>query len=660
MFEATHATLLRLYREGLIDGVRVDHVDGLADPPGYCRRLRARLDALAGAAAGGCAARSRLARRREDPRRRRAPARRLGGGRHQRLRLHGRGERAAARRCGRSHVARLCGASQRAPGRLRRSRRPRHDATCWSTRFTAQLDAVVGVAASHRHGRCWRRATSRRPRSAARWWRCSRISRCIAAMASARDREAARAGGRGSDEGGAVRPIIRRSHCSSAGLARRRHPEAARPLSAAERAARGEGGRGHRLLSLRRAAVAQRGRCRHASLQHRRAGVPRGMPARREHFPDAMLATATHDHKRGEDVRARLAVLSEIAGEWESAVRRWLALNAPHRRNGDRPMPSPGDEAMLYQMIVGAWPVEAFDAARTTPSGWPAGSSRRCARPSWRPTGTRRTWSTRMRARSFLYTIMADDGFCAEARDVCADRIGPAGAVNGLTQTLLKLTAPGVPDFYQGAEFWDQSLVDPDNRRPVDFAARVDALKSAAAAGTTRGALARRTREAGGDPARPGLAPGDADTVCARRLSAHRGDGSAWRHTSSPSPRSQGEAHAVVVVPQLSMSAAAGRERSDLHPGRGLARHDAACCPTRSPDRALRDQDRRRRSPASRTAACRVADRARRVSRRAAGDQVALSLAIAGRGLRAAQRRRRHWAPRRRSPASRSDRRGPA
>ena len=63
------------------------------------------------------------------------------------------------------------------------------------------------------------------------------------------------------------------------------------------------------------------------------------------------------------------------------------------------------------------------------------------------------------------------------------DRIGPAGAVNGLAQTLLKLTVPGVPDFYQGAEFWDQSLVDPDNRRPVDFTARVDALKSAATAG---------------------------------------------------------------------------------------------------------------------------------------------------------------------------------
>ncbi len=81
-----------------------------------------------------------------------------------------------------------------------------------------------------------------------------------------------------------------------------------------------------------------------------------GCLERRQHFPDAMLATATHDHKRGEDVRARLAVLSEIPEEWQRAVRGWFAMNAPHRRDG--PMPSPGDEAMLYQMIVAAWPLD--------------------------------------------------------------------------------------------------------------------------------------------------------------------------------------------------------------------------------------------------------------------------------------------------------------
>ncbi len=82
-----------------------------------------------------------------------------------------------------------------------------------------------------------------------------------------------------------------------------------------------------------------------------------------------------------------------------------------------------------------------------------------------------------------------------------ARRIGPAGALNGLAQTLLKLTVPGVPDFYQGAEFWDLSLVDPDNRRPVDFTRRIEALREAASAGRAGGVLAGWESEAGGDPA---------------------------------------------------------------------------------------------------------------------------------------------------------------
>ncbi len=198
---------------------------------------------------------------------------------------------------------------------------------------------------------------------------------------------------------------------------------------------------------------------------------------RRRHFPDAMLATATHDHKRGEDVRARLAVLSEIPDEWERVVRRWFELNARHRRVGDGPMPSPGDEAMLYQMIVGAWPVDTTELKEYTDrlAEWQLKALREAKLAT--------DWDApnldyEDAARSFLYGIMADaDGFAAEAVRF-ARRIGPAGAVNGLAQTLLKLTVPGVPDFYQGTEYWDQSLVDPDNRRPVDFARRIDALEA--------------------------------------------------------------------------------------------------------------------------------------------------------------------------------------
>jgi malto-oligosyltrehalose synthase len=196
--------------------------------------------------------------------------------------------------------------------------------------------------------------------------------------------------------------------------------------------------------------------------------------ARREHFPDAMLATATHDHKRGEDVRARLAVLSEIPLEWEHAVRRWFEMNSSHRRIGETPMPSPADEAMLYQIIVGAWPTDAVELPDYTErlAGWQLKALREAKLATdW----TAPDLEYEDAARSFLYTIMADDGFIAEA-STFAQRIGPAGAVNGLTQTLLKLTVPGVPDIYQGAEFWDQSMVDPDNRRPVEFARRIAAL----------------------------------------------------------------------------------------------------------------------------------------------------------------------------------------
>ena len=196
-----------------------------------------------------------------------------------------------------------------------------------------------------------------------------------------------------------------------------------------------------------------------------------------------MLATATHDHKRGEDVRARLAVLSEIPDEWRQAVLRWKQLNAPHRRFTNGPMPSPGDEAMLYQMIVGAWPTEMT----TTDTNGLHNFTERLA--AWQLKAMREAklatdWSApdldyEDAARSFLYTIMSDtDNFVKQAADV-AHRIGPAGAVNGMAQTLLKLTVPGVPDFYQGTEFWDLSLVDPDNRRPVDFTLRRSLLMEA-------------------------------------------------------------------------------------------------------------------------------------------------------------------------------------
>ncbi|MDE8346092.1 MAG: malto-oligosyltrehalose synthase [Acidocella sp.] len=198
---------------------------------------------------------------------------------------------------------------------------------------------------------------------------------------------------------------------------------------------------------------------------------------RARRLPGAMLATATHDHKRGEDTRARLAVLSEIPAEWAAALARWMRLNNIIRRESG---PSPADEIMLYQSLVGAWPLgltgldnAGMEAFTARVSAWQIKSIREAKLVSeWAAPNEdyehacneflRRTLDT---SRPILAEIIA-----------FADRLGAAGAVNGLAQTLMRLTAPGVPDLYQGCEYWDQSLVDPDNRRPVDFAARQASL----------------------------------------------------------------------------------------------------------------------------------------------------------------------------------------
>jgi (1->4)-alpha-D-glucan 1-alpha-D-glucosylmutase len=203
----------------------------------------------------------------------------------------------------------------------------------------------------------------------------------------------------------------------------------------------------------------------------------RRMGERLAAFPHAMLATATHDHKRGEDVRARLAVLSEIPQDWAEAVERWIALSQASRAAAaDDLMPSGGDLAMLFQIIVGAWPhgLEITDQA-----GLAAFADRIAAwqRKALREAKVHSDWSApdetyeRAAADTIAWLFGGGSALLAELA-AFARRIAAAGAANGLAQMLVKLTAPGVPDIYQGREYWDLSLVDPDNRSAVDFAAR--------------------------------------------------------------------------------------------------------------------------------------------------------------------------------------------
>jgi (1->4)-alpha-D-glucan 1-alpha-D-glucosylmutase len=177
-------------------------------------------------------------------------------------------------------------------------------------------------------------------------------------------------------------------------------------------------------------------------------------------WPRTMLATSTHDTKRSEDVRARLDLLSEIPERWAQAVHRWAVRNARHRR-GD--WPDRNAEYLFYQTLVGAWPIEM---GRLTAYMEKAAREAK-AHTSW--TSPNEVYDAALRA--FVEGAMADLAFTVDVETFVAPLIA-AGRVNSLAQTLLKLTAPGIPDIYQGTELWDLSLVDPDNRRPVDYALR--------------------------------------------------------------------------------------------------------------------------------------------------------------------------------------------
>lgn len=204
---------------------------------------------------------------------------------------------------------------------------------------------------------------------------------------------------------------------------------------------------------------------------------------RGERFPDELLATATHDHKRGEDARVRLAVLSEMPEEWAAAVRSWRAMNAELRlTTPDGTTPDPVDELMLYQTLVGAWPLHlAADDAQGLAalcervSRWQVKALREAKRHTrWIAQNEPYEAGCKAFAEALL-TAARGGGFRASLAELVA-RIAPAGCLNGLSQTVLRLTTPGVPDLYQGTELWDFSLVDPDNRAPVDFDARRTAL----------------------------------------------------------------------------------------------------------------------------------------------------------------------------------------
>ncbi|MDN5279248.1 MAG: (1-_4)-alpha-D-glucan 1-alpha-D-glucosylmutase [Clostridiales bacterium] len=182
-------------------------------------------------------------------------------------------------------------------------------------------------------------------------------------------------------------------------------------------------------------------------------------------WPLTMLGSSTHDTKRCEDVRARINLLSEIPDKWFSNVKKWAKNNAGYKTSG---FPDANTEYLLYQTLVGCWPIERERISRYMEK-------------AVREAKVHSNWfdpnlEFETSLMSFIERIYADENFISSLETFVKPLIMP-GRINSLAQLTLKLTAPGVPDIYQGTERWDNSLTDPDNRRPVDFQTSYEILQ---------------------------------------------------------------------------------------------------------------------------------------------------------------------------------------
>jgi len=190
-------------------------------------------------------------------------------------------------------------------------------------------------------------------------------------------------------------------------------------------------------------------------------GVCRQM---QQNWPTTMLATSTHDSKRSEDVRARINLITEIPEEWRQAVEQWAQINQKHKRSG---VPDRNTEYFLYQTLLGAWPIETERVLASMEKA----TREAKLRTSWKDPNPMYD----ERFREFITSILDDNEFVRSLESFVAPLVEP-GRIGSLAQILVKFTAPGVPDIYQGNEIWNLALVDPDNRRPVDYNLRRDLL----------------------------------------------------------------------------------------------------------------------------------------------------------------------------------------
>lgn len=496
VFEATHGKLFELIEKGVVQGVRVDHIDGLANPRAYCRKLRRRIDRLT--APLGIrhfpiyVEKILLA---DES----LPASWLVDGttgydflEDVSLLLH--------ERMGEAHLralwASISGRSADFAHEVYQARRHvlRHS-------LAADLDRLVNdltlLASRNPDTRDYTRRTLERT-----------LVELIAhfpvyrtyAGAGGRDRQDDGVFGKALD---AARPHLPSSHEPllqqlslwlggipprklPPGDERRQHQTILtrfQQLTSPVAAKAVEDTAGYRAgVLLSRYEVGAESDCFSTPI----GGFHRRCIDRQNQFPHSLVTTATHDCKRGEDTRARLAVLSERASWFRDQLHTWRHLASALRSTGTIYAPTPGDEAILYQTLLGSWPLGL------SVDDQPGVSDYLQRLLDWQQKALREAklatgWQDsdeeyEKGCRTFLTQLLtAEDG--QPLRQSLADAaasIAPAGALNSFTQCLLRMTTPGIPDLYQGTEWWDFSLVDPDNRRPVDFAARQQGLRELA------------------------------------------------------------------------------------------------------------------------------------------------------------------------------------
>ncbi|WP_437882958.1 malto-oligosyltrehalose synthase [Pseudomonas sp. LRF_L74] len=497
VFEATHGKIFELIEQGLIDGLRIDHIDGLANPRAYCRRLRRRVQSLTG-------------KRPQALQQAHLPI----------------------------FVEKILGAGERLPGDwkvdgttgyefMNQVSLLQHD-PCGEQPLSALWHALSGRPADFlaevREARQLLLATAlagdleevaqgllqvARGDIATRDLTLGAIRRALlelisnfpvyrtyagAAARSEQDRRCFQQALAGAHEhlGEADRPLLAHLDRWLGGQRLRDVPP-----GPARRLRQKVLTRFQQLTSPTAAKAVEDTACYRSGVLLSRYDVgfdPQHFSApasafhtacgeRAARLPRNLLATATHDHKRGEDTRARLAVLSERAGWYAERVRHWLGLGTRLCRDLDgETAPSAADQALLFQALLGSWPLE-LSAEDNEGLGNYAERLAGWQEKALREAKLKSTWNTPNEAyesacRNYLDSLLRTERG-HELRSSIAQAVAEtaaAGALNSLVQCTLRLTTPGVPDLYQGTEFWDFSLVDPDNRRPVDYSARAEAL----------------------------------------------------------------------------------------------------------------------------------------------------------------------------------------